>query len=81
MTEYYAGKGCTCAPWRRYCCCGMDWADPEIYRMQAKIDALEALIKAMVEDLRMRAPWDEGEAELVVDLSDSIYRKLKEVNG
>ena len=47
-------------------------------RASNRIDQLEALIKATVEDLRMRAPWDDGEAELVVDLSDSIYRELNE---
>jgi hypothetical protein len=43
MSEYYAGKGCKCcAQSDNECCCEVDWTDPEVYKLRARVSKLEA---------------------------------------
>ena len=40
--DYYAGKGCKCFAYSSSeCCCNVDWTDPEIYILRAKVAELE----------------------------------------
>ena len=45
--EYkYAGQDCTCSAYGQHeCACDADWTDPEVYRLQARIDELEAFVR------------------------------------
>jgi hypothetical protein len=45
MSEYYEGKGCKCcAQSESECVCEVDWTDPEVYRLRARVDELEEFI-------------------------------------
>ena len=46
--EYFAGKGCTCCAYgESECGCGVDWTDPEVYELQAKVDKYEKALKLL----------------------------------
>ena len=43
--NYFPGKGCQCSAWNSSeCSCGVDWTDPRVYELQAKIAELETYI-------------------------------------
>ena len=47
MSDYYAGKSCTCNAYsEKECGCGVDWTDPEIYKL---MDANAKLVKTVRE--------------------------------
>ncbi len=42
MSDYYAGKECTCHAYAKFeCACNADWTDPEIYKLRDRIEELE----------------------------------------
>lgn len=48
IEEYYPGKGCKCYAWAEYeCCCGVDWTDPEVYKLREENEQLKNEIKAL----------------------------------
>jgi len=47
--EYFEGKGCTCAAYNEgECCCGVDWTDPEIYKLRKQIASQQATIDSLM---------------------------------
>jgi hypothetical protein len=43
ITKHYAGQGCKCcAQSESECNCDVDWTDPEVYELRAKVVELEA---------------------------------------
>ena len=48
--EYYAGKGCRCsAQHEGECGCEVDWTDPQVYKLQAKLKRYEEGIKQAID--------------------------------
>ena len=72
MSEYYAGKGCTCAAHSESeCCCRVDWTDPEIYKLQARIDELEVSMSEL-DHMKMMG---ECAVQLRIDELEADYRR------
>jgi len=47
VSDYYAGKDCTCAAYdESECCCGVDWTDAEVYLYKNRLFNAFQLIKS-----------------------------------
>lgn len=50
MSEYYAGKGCTCCASAEFeCCCDVDWTEPEVYELRKRIAELGDLAQSIID--------------------------------
>ena len=48
MSEYYAGKDCTCyAEYKFECICGADWTEAEVYELRERVEKLEVVLEKL----------------------------------
>ena len=66
--EYkYAGQDCTCSAYGQHeCACDADWTDPEVYRLQARINELEQWIAAIADDHPQIPDWIQQSAKCLL---------------
>ena len=72
--EYkYAGQDCTCSAYGQHeCACDADWTDPEVYRLQARIDELEQWIAAIADDHPQIPNWIQQSARSLLAQEEEL---------
>lgn len=70
--EYYAGKGCRCCASSAFeCGCeGVDWTDPEVYRLRKEITKLRAAL------LRWHRLAERGLDDVVPEFMRPVVRSI-----